>query len=240
MKTKSVDGNQERNDAVRGAIEEDGTTVGTVQKLAAAIAAAAPDLDGRERRIAVSLYDLLAQGEPVAPAALAARAGVDEAIVAETLDGWPGVFRDDEGRVVGFWGLALPKMNHRFHAEGGKPIYAWCALDPFLVVPVIRRSARVESQDPITGETITMTVTPEGVEDLSPASAVVSFLVPDKPFDQDVIQSFCHYVLTFASRESAEQWASQRDGIILLPVADAFQVGLRAWRWLGSPAGTER
>jgi hypothetical protein len=204
----------------------------TVQKLAEAIAENVVDIDEQGRRIAVALYDLLAQGDPVTPANLAARAGVDEAVVAERLDGWPGVFRDDQGRVVGFWGLAIPEMGHRFHAEGGKPIYAWCALDPFLIVPVIGRSARVESKDPVTGETITMTVTPEGVENLSPASAVVSFIVPDKPFDQDIIQSFCHYVLTFASRESAERWASQRDGIILLPVAEAFQVGLRAWRWL--------
>jgi hypothetical protein len=54
-----------------------------------------------------------------------------------------------------------------------------------------------------------MTVTPEGVEDVSPASAVVSFFTPDKTkhFDQDVILNFCNYVLNFASRESAERCA---------------------------------
>ena len=44
-----------------------------------------------------------------------------------------------------------------------------------------------------------------------------------------MILNFCNYVLNFASRESAERWASERDGIVLLPVDDAFQVGLRAW-----------
>ena len=232
-----MDGNGERIGGVETATKGAGTTSPTAQKLADAIAAAGPNVNERERHIAVSLYDLLAQGELVTPAALAARTGVDEAVVMETLDGWPGVFRDDQGRVVGFWGLAIPEMGHRFHAEGGKPIYAWCALDPFLIVPVIGRAAHVESKDPVTGETVTMTVTPDGVEDISSASAVVSFLVPEKPFDRDVIQSFCHYVLTFASRESAERWASQRDGIVLLPVADAFEVGRRVGRWLRSPAG---
>jgi hypothetical protein len=99
-------------------------------------------------------------------------------------------------------------------------------------VPVIRRPARVESKDPLTGEPITMTVTPEGVEDLSPASAVVSFVTPDKPFDHQVIQTFCDYVLSFTSRESAERWASGREGIVLLPVADAFDIGLCAWSTL--------
>ena len=69
---------------------------------------------------------------------------------------------------------------------------------------------------------------------------MVSFLVPDHPFDQDVIQSFCHFVLSFASRDSAERWVSQRDNILLLPVADAFRVGLRAWRWLRNDSGSEQ
>jgi hypothetical protein len=79
-----------------------------------------------------------------------------------------------------------------------------------------------------------MTVTPEGIENVSPASAVVTFLAPDntKPFDQNVILNFCNYVLNFASRESAERWASERDGIAVLPVHNAFQVGLRAWSQL--------
>ena len=211
--------------------EEVGRAAPIVQELTDAIAANVVDVGEQERRIAVSLYELLAQGDPVTSAALAARSSVLEAAVVATLEGWPGVFRDDERHVVGFWGLAIPEMAHRFHAEGGKPIHAWCALDPFLIVPVINRPARVESTDPVTGEPISMTVTPEGVRDVSPASAVVTFLVPDstKPFDQDVILNFCNYVLNFASLESAERWASERDGIVVLPVHDAFEVGLRAW-----------
>lgn len=201
----------------------------SVEQLAEAIAAANVYTDRESRPIAVALYKLLAEGEPVTVVELAAHASVLDAVVLGKLKAWPGVFWDDQGRVVGFWGLAIPEMDIRFHAEGGKPIHAWCAVDPFLVVPVIGRSARVESKDPVTGQPITMTVTPEGIKDLSPASAVVSFIAPDKPFDFDVIETFCNYVLNFASRESAERWASERDGIILLPVSDAFQVGRRAW-----------
>jgi alkylmercury lyase len=211
------------------------TSVTTIQMLSEAIAAATVGIDEEGRRIAIAVYDLLAQGDPVTPAAVAAHAHEREAVVHATLKAWPGVFWDDEGRVVGFWGLAIPEMDHHFQAEGGKPIYAWCALDPFLIVPVIRRPARVESKDPVTGEPITMTVTPQGLKDVSPASAVVSFLAPTKPFDFDVIESFCNYVLNFASRESAERWAAEREGIVLLPAAEAFEVGLRAWSKWRSP-----
>ena len=60
-----------------------------------------------------------------------------------------------------------------------------------------------------------MTVTLQGITDLVPTTAVVSFIAPDKPFDFDVIEAFCNYVLNFASRESAERWASERKDIVL-------------------------
>lgn len=210
-----------------------------VQELSEAIAAATIGIDEQGRRLAIAVFDLLAQGDPVTPAEIAAHAHEPEAVVLATLKGWPGVFWDDESRVVGFWGLAIPEMDHRFQAKGAKPMYAWCALDPFLIVPLIRRPARVESKDPVTGQPITMTVTPQGIEDLSPTTAVVSFIAPDKPFDFDVIESFCHFVLNFASRESAERWASERTGIVLLPAAEAFEVGLHAWSKWRSPTNTE-
>ncbi len=207
----------------------------TVQDLASAIAAATIAIDEQGRRIGIAVYDLLAQGDPVSPAEIAAHARQPEAVVVATLKSWPGVFWDDEGRVVGFWGLAIPQMDHHFHTENGKPMYAWCALDPFLIVPVIGRPARVESKDPVTGESITMTVTPQGITEVSPTTAVVSFLAPNKPFDFDVIESFCNFVLNFASPESAERWAAEREGIVLLPAAEAFEVGFRAWgKWHSS------
>lgn len=209
----------------------------TVQQLSEAIAAANGYYDEGVRALTVGLYDLLAQGEPVSVADLAARIGMPEAGVLAKLKAWPGVFWDDQGRVVGFWGIAIPEMPIGFQAEGGKPVYAWCALDPFLIVPAIGRPARVESKDPVTGEPITMTVTPEGIKDVSPASAVVSFIAPDKPFTYDVIESFCNYVLNFTSRDSAERWAAEREGIIVLPASDAFEVGRRALsKWQERPA----
>jgi alkylmercury lyase len=169
----------------------------TIRELADAIAAAALKVDEAGRRIVVALYELLALGDPVSPASLAARAGLPETVVPAALDGWPGVFRDGDGNVVGFVGLAIPEMAHRIQFDAGKPIHAWCALDPFLVVPVIGRAARVESTDPVTGDRVTMAVTPDGIKDLSPATAMVSFVAPTGPFDQDAIQSFCNFVHNF-------------------------------------------
>ncbi len=83
-----------------------------------------------------------------------------------------------------------------------------------------------------------MTVTPDEITDASPASVVVSFLVPDKSFDREVIQSFCNFVHFFASTQTAVQWAQGRDEIVIFPVQEAFEVGRRAWRKFRDPAAS--
>lgn len=208
----------------------------SVEELGDAMSGALRDLSGEEKVIAAALYRELALGDPVASATLAARTGVAEETVVARLDAWPGVFRDPAGRVVGFWGLAIPEMPHQFHAEGGKPMHAWCAIDPFLIVPVIGRTARVESKDPVTGAPVTMTVAPDGVRDLAPADAVVSFLLPKGELGHDVIQTFCHFVLNFASEESGGEWTARHPGTMLLTVDEAFRVARRAWQALRAEA----
>lgn len=212
----------------------------SVDELGDAMSSAIRDLNGEDKAIVGALYRELAQGDPVTSATLAARTGVPEETVVARLEAWPGVFRDPAGHVVGFWGLAIPEMPHRFHAEGGKPIHAWCAIDPFLIVPVIGRTARVESKDPVTGEPVTMTVTPDNVQDLSPPDAVVSFLLPTGELGRDVIQTFCHFVLNFASEASGSHWTARHPGTMLLTVDEAFRVAHRAWRALreAPPPGT--
>lgn len=201
----------------------------TIDQLAGAIAQATFDVDAEGRAVARSLWDLLTAGQPVPVETVAAHAGVEVASVSARLEAWPGVFRDDGGNIVGFWGLALPRMSHRFRVEGGAPIHAWCALDPMLIVPILGRPARVESKDPLTGEAISMTVTPSGVEDVSPAGMVVSILIPDRAFDRDVIQSFCNFVHYFASQTTGEKWIAGRPGFALVSPREAFEIGRRAW-----------
>jgi len=201
----------------------------TVSEVATAMRAAVGDLTPEELRIVVATYRKLAQGDPVSPADVAARAGVDEAAVRAFYDAKPGVYRDDNGSVIGFWGLALQGMPHGFQIDGGKPIRAWCAVDPFLIVPVIGAPATVRSTDPTTGETVMMTATPDGVLDLTPPGAVTSFVIPNGPFDHDVIATFCHSVHHFASEQSGREWTDEHPGTILYTVHEAFEIGRRAW-----------
>ncbi len=201
----------------------------TIDDLAAALRAAAPTLDPAEQRLVVALYRALAEGSPVPAAALGHRLGTPDATIEAALDRWPGVYRNDNGDVIGFWGIAVDGMPHRLTVDGAAAT-AWCALDPFLIAPLLDAAeVEVRSTDPVTGEPVTMAITPDGIARVEPLGAVMSMVAPDGPFDHDVVQSFCHFVWFFAGRESGEQWIARHPGTFLLGIAEADEAARRAW-----------
>ncbi|MGH2951204.1 MAG: organomercurial lyase, partial [Solirubrobacterales bacterium] len=149
------------------------TTRPELPDLAAAISAAMLSVPVEEQRLALALYRHLADGEPVAAAALAAHLDGDEAEIAATLERWPGVYRSEAGHVVAFGGLAIPEMPHRFRIDG-RQLYTWCAWDALFIPELIGRTAEVESRSPASGERVSLTVAPERVLAVEPRQAVVS------------------------------------------------------------------
>ncbi len=188
--------------------------------VAEAIKAALPVLDDTDQHIATAVYRLMSSGAAVEPAAIAKTVGdVSLERVNERLNTWPGVFRDELGRVVGFWGHAIDKL------AAGNTTYAWCALDTLFIPGVIGNEVRVEASDPVSGEPVSLVVDRDGARDVTPAGALVSMVIPDGPFGYDVIESFCHRVLFFASHKTGDKWIAAHGGTTLLPVDQAFEVG---------------
>ncbi len=134
--------------------------------LAAAVGAS-PTLDGIDQQLAVALYRALAEGRPVPVAVLAERSGIGESRVAATLAGWPGVFFDDDGRVIGFWGLTLSETAHGY-AIGGRQLSTWCAWDTLFITPILDQLAEVSSSCPVTGRPVSLTVGPEACDESNP------------------------------------------------------------------------
>src|SRR2546428_1932937 len=215
--------------------EEKGREGASVEAMADAIVGAMPRLDATEQRIAIATYRFLAEGEPVSTAAIAMATNQSEGRVEKALNSWPGVYRDDEGRVVGFWGLTTAKLDpeYRFLIDG-KTSYAWCALDTLFIPALLGKTVAVEATDSVTGERVSLVVDSNGVRDLKPSGAVVSMLIPDGPFDYDVIESFCHKVLFFASEEAGASWDAKHKWTTLLSVPAAAELARRIER--GYPA----
>ena len=198
----------------------------SVGELAQAISAAMPALDATDQRIAISTYGLLAGGRPVPTETIAAEVGIPAVRVEQALNSWPGVYRDPEGRVFGFWGLGLARLDPEYRLQiDGKTTFAWCALDTLFIPPLMDKQVAVQATDPVNGEQVSLVVDGSGVRDLTPPGAVVSMVIPDGPFGYDVIESFCHKVLFFTSKESGSRWVAEHEGTTLLSVEDVFEVG---------------
>jgi alkylmercury lyase len=205
-------------------------TTAQLEEWAKAVVKASPDLDAEDRRIMVATYRLLARGEAVAEAEIAEETGLTAERVQTSLRAWPLVLRDEDDRVIGFWGMHahyVEPTHAMIHDDA--TIYGWCAVDTLFIPEIIDRDVRVESTDPTSGASIRLTVTPEGIADLDPPGAVVSFLLPDNGdrFADDAIARFCHQIYFFESPQSAEAWIADRVDRFFLTVEEAFELGKR-------------
>lgn len=206
-----------------------------VDKLLNGLLQARPAMDDNDRALAAAAYRRLALGEPVTGSDLATATGQDVHHVHDRLGAWPGVYRDGQQNVIGFWGLTVADMPpHRYRTRRAN-LSVWCAFDPLFITPILGETAEVKSVDADTGEPLTLTVTADGTISSSNPDLVMSFLDPTGRFDGDIIQSFCHYVHYFTTREHGEHWIARHPGTYLLESAEAAELGRHYADHLGAP-----
>jgi hypothetical protein len=194
-----------------------------------------------EQRLVVTIYRLLAEGATTDAAGIARTSGWPVQEVASRLASWPGVFLNGDGHVVGLWGMAAEAVSaHQLRLAGHDPVWLWCALDQLFIVPLLGDAAELSSICPTPGEPIHLRIGAEGALAAVPASTVVSFVMPDGPFDADVRQSFCQFVHFLASPAAGDEWVSGHPGTFWVRVAEAAHVGQRlaagAFPAIGRPA----
>ena len=196
-----------------------------IDSLANAINRARPELTELDQRIWLALYRELGKGQPVAPQELEAVTELSESEIEARLRSWPGVHRDNRGRVVGFWGLTVVEMPPHKLALDGRNLWAWCAWDTLFLPRRLDATLAVQSRCPTTGRQISLRVGPDGVKAVEPPGVVVSFLEPSRPFDANVVTSFCHYVHFFVDADAGKKWTSEHPGTFLISLEDAFEIG---------------
>ncbi|MCI0156556.1 organomercurial lyase MerB [Leifsonia shinshuensis] len=180
---------------------------------------------GQEASLWLPLMKLLAQGDPVEISTLATVTGRSEADVRQALAAVPDI-EYEYGRIIG-QGLTLRPTPHRFEVNG-EQLYTWCALDTLIFPTLLDASARVESVSPTTGEPITITVGPRGVQSVSPETAVVSLV---NPSDMTSVRSaFCNQVHYFTSAGDAQTWLETHPGGEVMPVTEAYALGTQMAR----------
>ncbi len=209
------------------------TSTLSTERFWAAFAQGLPTFSQEDQGIALAIYRELARGQPLSVEQLAAALcmpapRVREALARDSIRCF--TYLDEEGRVAGFGGLATAPMHHRYEVNG-RTLWTWCAWDSLFIPELLGEAARIESRDPETGDVVRLTVSPERVDLVQPADAVVSFLLP-KPYDIDTTATnrmacFCHFVFFFASRDSGKRWTTRHPGTFFYSVEDAFALGKR-------------
>lgn len=166
-----------------------------------------------QRRIFGQTLQLLANGCHVPPDEVAMRLQVPTDKIISTLHGFGAEF-DKDGNIVGV-GLSLVPTPHIYEVDGHR-LYTWCAVDALLFPIMLRHTAHIESRDPVTGERIQVTVSPDGIQKVEPKNAVVSWV---KSADVTNIRgSVCHYVHFFSSPETASKWMAENPDKTFYPV----------------------
>ncbi|HNP63592.1 MAG TPA: organomercurial lyase [Woeseiaceae bacterium] len=179
-------------------------------------------LSDDEQRIARCLYQQLATAKPVELQVLSRQTGVPLSTTVDTLKEWPGVYFNDAGAVIGFWGLAIDPVSSHQIVIDDVTLYGWCAWDTLFIPVLIGKTCQVLAKCKQTGEPIRLEVSPNGVECASPETVHLSYVLPDEAeFDRDVVTSFCHFVHFFRDRETAETWSSKQDGGFVLDLEDS-------------------
>ena len=185
------------------------------------------DLGPGEQRAVLAILGVLAGGRPVTPRSLAERIGWSVADAEDLLARLPRCETDDLDRIVGCSGLSLRPTPHAL-AIGHNLVHAWCAWDALYLAVALDAAIEVSSTCPVTGRTVAVGVTPDGVERRRPPTTLVAFVPPERTSPDRVRGEFCSMVHFLADDEAARDWTDRVPESFVLTLDDAFEVGRRA------------
>jgi len=187
-----------------------------------AIPQEALDLD---LRVTIKTMQALAKGKPVSPTRIVEiwEMPIEQVrvILKQAMENGQ-VEINAKGDLVGGV-LSLNPTPHEV-SIGNEHLYAWCAWDAIVTSGVVGMPTQIVSRDPVTGETIHVSITPVGIESVRPESAVVSVVGTGMDMRGGPESPRCTQMLFFGSRESAEQWVQNQVNVFILSVEEAVEL----------------
>ncbi|GAC1404444.1 MAG: organomercurial lyase MerB [Ktedonobacteraceae bacterium] len=168
------------------------------------------------------LHALADIGQPLSPAHLATLLQMNQEELRKHLARVSDTEFDEQGNIVG-WGVTLVPTAHHIQLHG-RPLYTWCAFDTVLFPALLQTEAQLQSVCATTGRPITFLVTRQGIQKLTPATSVLSLILPRQRCDC-VRGTFCEQSLFFHSAEAASSWLALHPDALLLSLEEAALVG---------------
>lgn len=176
-----------------------------------------------ESSITRAAYAALLAGTPISLADLARRANLSVGAVERVLAGRPGVARfSADGQLEGYLGLSRRPTAHAFVVQH-RTLFVWCVWDGLFLPRVIGRTARLTSRCPVTGHPIALFVGPDGVLDVDPGSAVMSFVASSGPAGNGA-GACCRYIHFLESPVAGKQWQAGHPTGCVLTIDQAWSL----------------
>lgn len=128
-----------------------------------------------------------------------------------------------QGELVALLGFSVVPTNHTLLIENNK-FYTWCAADTLIFPAILGINVIIYSTDPINSERIRIEVKKEFLTDISPPTAMISWV--DEVDQDDIRCSMCNRVHFFVSEETAAKWQAHNQDVRVFTVADYFASGI--------------
>lgn len=184
-----------------------------------------------ELRVLIGVLKYVAEGHPLSPRQIE-QVATSIPMPLDAATSFLGQLSecDEEGNVVGVFGLSQRKHPHQFKVND-QTLSTWCAWDALFLPAMLGQTAAVESSCPATKAGIRVRMTPEKVEEAQPTGSVVTIAVPNVAGTglksvETIWKTFCCFVHFFVSKESAVEWISAKNqNLRILSVEQAHQLG---------------
>lgn len=163
------------------------------------------------------ILNQLAEGAPLGSQRIATAAGLPLKTVERALVFDLPAQLDREGRVVAL-SLSLESTPHKVVIDG-RTLYSWCVGQALMYPTLLGRRVRLESPCRTTGRRVVLDLTPNDVEHLDPAEAVIGSHALADP--SPTLQR-CDDMRLFSSQEAAQDWSAAHRDAVVLPVATAY------------------
>lgn len=161
----------------------------------------------RGARPLLSAFALLSRGRPVEVSEIAEAAGASIDQIEKALTSARSA-RDDAGRVTDLFGMTLAAAPHRLEI-GQATTFACCALWAHTIPRLVGLVARIDSEEPGSGQRVRLTVSPNGLDSVqTPGASAVLAVAERWEIEANVGRAFCGHVRHFASRHNAEEFAA--------------------------------
>ena len=185
-----------------------------------------------DRHVLRHVFPLLAEGRAVSADCLARASDASSSSVTQALDP-RAVALDDEGRIVEIFGVSLSRTAHRVTGAPAT-LFTCCALVAHVLPRLLGSKLRVESEDPVNGQSILLSIGPTGVLEIQPEIAMASMIrTSEHALQENAALHFCRHVHHFTSRKTVESFVADdaRRHVVTIAELDAAAVCLYTKIW---------